>query len=127
MGYSIQREMILSILHNTDEHYTAENVYWELIKLVPSVSLMTVYRNLNKLVKDGSVLPFHVNNVQHFCGNTKSHFHFHCVDCGDIVDRKDKETIKILKQVKLKDFSALPNGMIIKGLCNNCSPKNRKE
>jgi len=125
MGYSIQKEMILNVLHSSRQHRSVEEIHKELTKIIPAVSLMTVYRNLNKLVKDGSVFPFHVGNVQHFCGNPESHFHLLCVDCGTIEDGHDRKISNMLKQIKLNDFSILPNGMIIKGLCNNCNPNNK--
>ena len=32
---------------------------------------------LNKLVKEGVAFPFHINNVLHYCGNSKNHYHLH--------------------------------------------------
>ena len=117
--------MILNILHDTKEHHSVDGIHKELTKIIPTVSLMTVYRNLNKLVKDGAVLPFHIGNVQHFCGNNESHFHLHCVDCGTILDGHDKKISKILDYIDIKDFSVLPNGMIIRGICSNCMSVNK--
>ena len=127
MSYSYQRESILNILHSTDNHYSVHEMHKELTKEIPRVSLMTVYRNLNKLVKEGTVFPFHIDNTLHFCGNTKLHFHMNCVNCGKIIDifNKDIDGI-ILNQVKSEDFFPLSNGMVIKGFCGDCKVNNNK-
>ena len=121
MSYSFQRESILKILHSTKKHLSVEEIHDELITIIPRVSRMTVYRNLNKLTKEGHVCPFHIDNVLHYCGNNDIHYHLHCVDCDAIFDAHDSEIINFLSHVKLKDFLPLTNGMVIMGLCNNCN------
>ena len=121
MSYSFQKESILKILHSTEEHYSVEEIHQELIKLIPGVSRMTVYRNLNRLTKEGNVCPFHIDNVLHYCGNNDTHYHLHCVDCDLISDVHDSEVINFLNHVKSDEFLPLPNGVVIKGLCNDCN------
>jgi|TARA_B100000315_G_C14193304_1_gene414318 Fe2+ or Zn2+ uptake regulation protein len=125
MSYSFQKESILKIVNNTTNHYSVEEIHEELTKIISGVSLMTVYRNLSKLTNEGHVLPFHIDNVLHFCGNNKPHFHFHCVECGKIVDDFNSEIKNIiLNHMKSKDFIPLLNGIMIKGLCKNCTVGN---
>ena len=58
--YSRQRELIYDVLLHSREHPTAEMVYKLLKPEHPSLSLGTVYRNLNQLVEEGTIasLPF---------------------------------------------------------------------
>ena len=121
MSYSYQKETILNILHDTEKHYSVEEIHKELTKIIPKVSLMTVYRNLNKLVNKGVILPFHIDNVLHFCGNEEPHIHLHCVSCGTLVDKHDIEINNMLVHVKSKDFLSLLNGIVIRGFCMNCT------
>ena len=50
MKQTIQRQAILMYLKETKIHPTAEQVYGEIKKQIPNISLGTVYRNLNLLV-----------------------------------------------------------------------------
>ena len=121
MSYSYQRESILRVLHESDKHYSIEEIHNKLLKKDLNISLMTVYRNLKKLVNKGHVSPFHIDNVMHFCGNRKVHYHMHCVGCGNIEDVYNKKMNNILfDQVKSKNFSPFQNGVIVKGFCGDC-------
>ena len=53
--YSRQRELIYQTLMATDQHPTAEMIYNWLKPENPSLSLGTVYRNLNLLADEGSI------------------------------------------------------------------------
>ena len=104
MKYSHQKQTLIGILQNSEKHYSTEQIHNKLKKVIPNVSLMTVYRNLNKLVKEGVVLPFHIDNVMHFCGNNKQHFHMHCVACGKVVDGYRTEINNAVESAINKDF-----------------------
>jgi Fur family peroxide stress response transcriptional regulator len=52
---SKQREAILRILQSTDIHPTADWIYMEVKKVIPNISLGTVYRNLNLLRDEGLI------------------------------------------------------------------------
>ena len=122
MRYSFQKEAILNILNKTENHYSVEEIHTKLLQVIPMVSLMTVYRNLSKLANEGHVLPFHVDNVLHFCGNEKTHHHLSCVKCGKVTDGFDTKMYDaVLNNVKSEDFLPLSNGIVIKGLCRTCS------
>ena len=53
MKYSRQRELILNNVIDSKGHPTADDVYDDLKKANPSLSLGTVYRNLTQLEKNG--------------------------------------------------------------------------
>lgn len=83
--YSRQRELIYDVLLHSREHPTAEMVYKLLKPEHPSLSLGTVYRNLNQLVEEGTIasLPF---SVERFDANTEPHAHFVCKACKSVYD-----------------------------------------
>lgn len=83
--YSRQRELIYDVLLHSREHPTAEMVYKALKPEHPSLSLGTVYRNLNQLVEEGTIasLPF---PVERFDGNIEPHAHFVCKNCNSVYD-----------------------------------------
>jgi len=127
MRYSYQKEYILKILKNSKKHYSAEEIHTKVTEVIPKVSLMTVYRNLNKLVQEGNIFPFHIGNVQHFCGNVNLHSHLHCINCGIVVDKyfKDKFIDQLLNKLDSEQFKPLHNGILIRGFCKNCAPHNK--
>ena len=85
--YSRQREAILLYLRSTKSHPTAENVYTEIRKEFPKISLGTVYRNLNLLVDQGEILRLNCGDgVEHFDAKTEPHNHFACRTCGAVID-----------------------------------------
>ena len=49
MRFSHKRELIKEILYSTNSHPSAEWVYNKVKKVMPAISLGTVYRNLKKL------------------------------------------------------------------------------
>ena len=46
---------MISILKNTKQHWTAEEIFNKLVRQFPSVSITTVYNNLKLFVKMGIV------------------------------------------------------------------------
>ena len=57
-----QRKMILEIINNSYNHPTAYMVYQECTKILPNISLGTVYRNLNTLVSSGEIQRLDIPN-----------------------------------------------------------------
>ena len=49
MKYSRQRELVREAVEKSSIHPTADEVYQEVRKREPTISLATVYRNLNQL------------------------------------------------------------------------------
>jgi len=84
---SRQREKILAWLQSTDCHPTATEIHGALQPEIPSLSLGTVYRNLEVLVAEGVVdeVPSSVGGMR-YDGNVEPHHHFHCERCGGILD-----------------------------------------
>ena len=63
-NYSKQREAILQVLKNSKAHPTANQVYEEVRKIIPNISLGTVYRNLSELGGSGEILCLHVADAK---------------------------------------------------------------
>jgi Fur family transcriptional regulator, peroxide stress response regulator len=84
---SQQRERMLAWLRATDTHPTAAQIHDHLAPEMPSLSLATVYRNLEVLVADGEIdeVPSGVGAAR-YDGNVEPHHHFNCGGCGRIVD-----------------------------------------
>ncbi len=95
---SRQREAILEIVQGTKSHPTADWVYAEVRKLIPNISLGTVYRNLSMLSKMGTIQKLNIGtSVEHFDGNPMPHYHVCCSICGRIDDIEEAAPIDINK------------------------------
>ena len=83
---TIQRMKVLEFLQSVDTHPTAEEIYKEVSRQIPTITLATVYRNLNILADNNEILRFEFNKELHFDGNIKPHYHFACTNKNKIID-----------------------------------------
>jgi len=119
--YSRQRELIYQAVRDTQEHPTAEMVYRRLKPANPSLSLGTVYRNLNLLAEEGLLvrMPF---SVERYDANTSPHTHFRCNSCGEIFDLDipyDRSVDTIAASADPR-FQVECHDLIFRGLCRQC-------
>ncbi len=119
-NYSRQREAILSVISSTDTHPTADWIYSETRKIIPNISLGTVYRNLSELRKSGEILSVDVGDgKEHFDFDTSPHFHLTCKCCGKIIDARLKnDPMEILQENY--GFKAETLSFVVYGYCENC-------
>jgi len=112
-----QSDLVYNIIVNDDKHYTAEEIYIECIKLQPNISLGTVYRNLNKLVKTNKIRRIKMpDNIDRYDKNI-IHSHAICVKCGNIIDVFE-DFIKKLPNIK--DFMIIDYDLVFNGVCSKC-------
>ena len=122
-NYSRQREAILSVLRSTDTHPTADWIYSETRKVLPRISLGTVYRNLSELSRSGDILSIDVGDgKEHFDGDISPHVHLHCKTCGGITDARLK-TDPFNELVDNFGFKAETPVYVIYGVCAHCSDR----
>ena len=119
MKYSFHREKSEDIVKGSTKHQTVDSIHRELIKLIPNVSKMTVYRNLRQLSSEGEILEFFVDHISHYCGTQSNHYHFACVCCNEVVDSQVIDT-ELTEYLEVKEFSPISSGFVIKGICSNC-------
>lgn len=80
-----QKQFILDYLINTKIHPTAEEVFLNVKKILPRISLATVYRNLEQFAQTGKVLAIN-GTIKRFDGDVSDHQHFICNSCGKVYD-----------------------------------------
>lgn len=84
---TFQRRKILEFLMNTNSHPTADVIYKEIVKEIPTVSKTTVYNTVNTLVEEGIIKSFRAfDSDTHFDANTEPHYHFVCTECKKVYD-----------------------------------------
>jgi Fe2+ or Zn2+ uptake regulation protein len=118
-----QRGIILDILRETHEHPTAEIIYREARRVLPNISLGTVYRNLNFLRDQGTVREIRPSEggSSRFDGEDSPHAHFHCVRCSALLDIPIPQALESLRFEEEKRISAVSLiDLHVIGSCSGC-------
>lgn len=118
-----QRLIIYQSLIMNFEHPSAEMIYEKIHKKNPSISLATVYKTLESLVKAGLAKKVKTgDDVFRFDHKSENHNHLYCSNTNQIIDYEDEELNLILKKYfelkkfenfVLTDFQLQINGEII--------------
>lgn len=95
-----QRLAILNYL-NSHTHPTIEEIYDEIKKVFPSISLATIYKNINTLKDAGMITELNPGGKLKYDININPHFHGICKECGKIIDYYDEDLMK--KCMKILD------------------------
>ncbi len=122
---TIQKIKILDYLKKVTSHPNAEMVYSHLKHDIPTITLATVYRNLNSMADKGDIIKLEINNEFRFDGDLSNHQHCVCKKCGMIVDVFNDSISKCaLTKLKLKNFIPKSVNVIINGYCKSCHEVN---
>ncbi|MDV0446651.1 Transcriptional regulator PerR [Methanosarcinaceae archaeon Ag5] len=121
---TVQKMKILEYLSSTKSHPTAETVYAEVSKEIPTISLSTVYRNLNMMADNSEILKFEVGNEAHYDADTSFHHHAYCRMCKTVFDIFDMDISNyITDNVVVPNFEIESANLIFQGRCTHCTPK----
>lgn len=123
--FTIQREVILETLYNSDEHLTPEALHQLIQKQHPELKtgIATIYRTLSRLEDSEIVtsLSFGAQGKKYELGAKDHHDHMICTECGNITEFVDQAIEE--RQHKIADelgFKMQDHSMQIYGICKNC-------
>lgn len=119
-----QRTVILEILRQSGAHPTAETIYQDARKVLPNISLGTVYRNLNFLRDQGLVREIRSNSEasSRFEGHCPPHAHFHCTCCRTVHDIPLPECITVFDWKGAGHVSRVSSlELHVIGACSQCT------
>ena len=121
--YSKQREAIKAYLKTVESHPSAAEIYNEVRKTIPNISLGTVYRNLADLQDSGEIVNVSANKeMDRFDGDLSPHIHLCCRKCNSITDVPvDSDYGK--KIATGMGFTPDSSVYIVYGICKNCAGK----
>jgi Fur family ferric uptake transcriptional regulator len=125
LKYTTQREVILEILYNCEEHLTPESLHSLIQKKMPelNIGIATVYRTLLLLENSELVtsISFGSAGKKYELGAKEHHDHLICVNCNSIIEFLDEEIEKKqLEIAKNLNFKTTSHSMQIYGLCQKC-------
>ncbi len=117
---SRQRDAVLTNLQSRYDHPTAEEIFLDVKKLIPTLSLATVYRNLKLLESEGMILKIRMDDSDRYDGHTHDHNHFTCQKCTRVIDLELDESVSV--NALPKNFSGLIKGhhLMFYGICPDC-------
>ena len=116
-----QRIAILKEILSRKDHPSAEAIYHSLKDEYPTLSMNTIYLNLESFVKKGIIS--RVNFLHKFArydGDTSPHSHFVCVQCKKIIDLHKVKIPKINIPKELKVAKVFSQGIQVNGICGGC-------
>jgi Fur family peroxide stress response transcriptional regulator len=127
--YSKKRDTILQVIQSTTSHPSAQWVYEKIKLWIPSISLATIYRNINLFRQHGSVVSVGVvDGAERFDGIVTPHPHFVCSRCGMVIDIPCPD-MEILKAIlgdhgeNLQSFIVDYRKTVFYGFCTDCRDK----
>jgi Fur family ferric uptake transcriptional regulator len=124
-GYRLtpQRVMILSVIENSENHISAEEIYSQVVARYPRVNISTVYRTLELLKQLGLIYEIDLGGgrIGYHPEGRGHHHHLICRECGAVIDVNESVLFPI-QAILLQafDFSADLRHLAIFGLCKNC-------
>lgn len=122
---SKQKEIIYNALVEEPCHPTADTLYNKLKPDYPSLSLATVYRNLNQFAAQGKIIKIQVpDGSDRFDASTYKHFHGFCTQCGEVFDIDEQELLGIEEKImNISTLKVTQYNLVIYGICNECREK----
>jgi Fur family peroxide stress response transcriptional regulator len=125
---SKQKKAILRVLLRSTSHPSADWIYEEVRKEISNISLGTVYRNLNILKEEGSIVGLSFADApSRYDGNLEPHYHFRCVKCGRFFDIDQPVKSDLYKEVvQDSGFEVLGHRLEFYGFCPDCGRGNEQ-
>ena len=118
-----QRIAICRIALNSRAHPSAQQVYAEVNKIHPTVSLATVYKTLEVLRDLDLVREINFPKGQaRFDSYMNPHINLICLKCGSIIDLDNKTIKEITRKVAAATkFKPTGQRMDVYGICQKCT------
>ena len=126
-----QQDLLLSFLKQTaGTHFTAEDVRRHFEKRETPLGSATIYRQLEKLVSDGRLVKYFIDEKSAACfeytgedsAKESAHFHIKCEKCGTLIHLDCEELDKLTTHLKSEHGITLnPLRTVFYGVCKSCA------
>ena len=117
-----QRAVVLEAVRRSGtEHPTAERIYDRVRRVLPSISLGTVYRNLQRLVQDGTIGAAQLGaRSLHYDPTATDHDHFVCRHCGRVEDLPVDAPEPMHRVAARAGHEVTSHTLVLYGRCRRC-------
>lgn len=123
LGLTKQREVVLQVIHSADYHLTANEIFDEAKRLLPTISFATVYNSLRYLKDAGHIAEVSFGNgASRFDRKTERHDHAICTKCGKLSDMDLELPAELFEMAaEFSKFKPESLQLTLRGLCPECS------
>jgi len=117
-----QRDAILQVIREREDHPTANEIFQAALQRLPSISYATVYNSLRYLKQAGLVSEIKFgDSASRYDRETDRHDHAICSECGKLVDFDLPEAAELMKLAARKSkFKPESIHLTLRGLCPDC-------
>lgn len=121
---TLQRDVILEVFLETEDHVTSEDLHWLVHKRDPSIGSTTVYRTLRLLteaglareVRFGDNKTYYEHHFEH-----QHHDHMICTRCGKVIEFFSAEIEALQDEMAGKyNFRPTHHSLRMWGICSEC-------
>lgn len=122
MRNSRQKQVIKTVIKGRYDHPTAALVCEEARQFDETISLATVYRNLNLLVESGEISKIHMpDGGDRFDYDPKPHAHFYCEKCKKLSNIKTRQSrLNLMRLEAMNGIKISQVQTIMLGICQEC-------
>jgi Fe2+ or Zn2+ uptake regulation protein len=120
-----QRLAILENMESRRDHPSADQIYQEVRRGMPTISFNTVYKTLEVFCQKGLIIKVNpLHEVARYDVETDHHAHLICRNCHFIVDLPDEVAFApSLPKEAQAGFQVENHSLIFWGLCPQCQTK----
>ena len=121
-----QRRVILEVMDNAEQHLDVDQILARAQKIDPDVHLVTVYRTIDLLKKEGLIDELdllHLRGDRHYyeTHGPRDHIHVACLRCGKVREFESRLYEQLKEQIA-RDFEmqVTVSRTEVGGICNDC-------
>ena len=129
LKFTIQREVILEMLYNSDEHLTPEGLHHLIQQKHPELNtgIATVYLSLLEDSDMVTSLSFGAQGKKYELGAKDHHDHIICTSCSNITEFVDEQIEQRQREItEALGFVMQEHSMQIYGICKSCQENTKK-
>ncbi len=118
-----QRLLILEIVRNGANHFTAQDVFEAVSERNPNIGFATVYRFLRTLSEQSYVIEVRMGGMpaRYEWAGKRHHDHLTCTECANIVEFENIEIERLQDKVaKQHGFTLTDHVLELYGVCISC-------
>ncbi|HET7106640.1 MAG TPA: transcriptional repressor [Candidatus Acidoferrum sp.] len=121
-----QRRVILEVMDTAEQHLDVDQILARAQKIDPAVHLVTVYRTIDLLKKEGLIDELdllHLRGDRHYyeTHGPRDHIHVACLRCGKVREFESRLYEQLKEQIA-RDFEmqVTVSRTEVGGICNDC-------
>jgi Fe2+ or Zn2+ uptake regulation protein len=127
-----QRRVILEVMDTAEQHLDVDQILERAQKMDPAVHLVTVYRTIDLLKKEGLIDELdllHLRGDRHYyeTHGPRDHIHVACLRCGKVREFESRLYEQLKEQIARDfDMRVTVSRTEVGGICNDCLSLEKK-